>query len=108
MYRTVGAGTDAGALQAPALYRGAGDGSFTDVTNAAGLLDDRRATFGTTVCDLDDDGLPEHEMAAGGAAGSHPALCTPVARLQGLPVAPPLVICNEAHRFLVAEQLAKR
>ena len=31
------------------------------------------------------DGLPEHEMAAGGAAGSHPALCTPVARLQGHP-----------------------
>ena len=31
------------------------------------------------------DGLPEHEMAAGGAAGAHPALCTPVARLQGHP-----------------------
>ena len=31
------------------------------------------------------DGLPEHEMAAGGTAGAHPALCTPVARLQGHP-----------------------
>ena len=28
-----------------------------------------------------------------------------VSRLQGLPVAQPLVICNENHRFLVAEQL---
>lgn len=31
------------------------------------------------------DGLPEHEMAAGAAAGAHPALCTPVATLQGHP-----------------------
>ena len=30
-----------------------------------------------------------------------------VTRLTGLQVAPPLVICNEAHRFLVAEQLRK-
>jgi len=28
-----------------------------------------------------------------------------VLRLQGLPVAPPCLICNEQHRFLVAEQL---
>ena len=31
------------------------------------------------------DGLPEHEMAAGEAAGTHPSLCTPVARLHGHP-----------------------
>ncbi len=31
------------------------------------------------------DGLPEHEMAAAEAAGQHPALCTPVARLAGHP-----------------------
>jgi len=28
-----------------------------------------------------------------------------VARLEGLPVAAPIIVCNEAHRFLVAEQL---
>src|SRR6516225_4126202 len=28
-----------------------------------------------------------------------------VLRLDGLSAAPPLVVCNEAHRFLVAEQL---
>ena len=31
------------------------------------------------------DGLPEHELAACLAAGQHPALCTPVAELQGHP-----------------------
>ncbi|MBK6651050.1 MAG: protein kinase [Betaproteobacteria bacterium] len=31
------------------------------------------------------DGLPEHELAACRAAGQHPALCTPVAELQGHP-----------------------
>lgn len=31
------------------------------------------------------DGLPEHEMAAGSAAGAHPGLCTPVATLRGHP-----------------------
>ncbi|MCB2017727.1 MAG: serine/threonine-protein kinase, partial [Hydrogenophaga sp.] len=31
------------------------------------------------------DGLPEHEMAAGAAAGAHPSMCTPVARLGGHP-----------------------
>lgn len=31
------------------------------------------------------DGLPEHEMAAGHAIGSHPGLCTPVAALRGHP-----------------------
>jgi serine/threonine protein kinase len=31
------------------------------------------------------DGLPEHELAACLTAGQHPALCTPVAELQGHP-----------------------
>jgi hypothetical protein len=31
------------------------------------------------------DGLPEHELAASTAAGSHPALCTPCAELVGHP-----------------------
>jgi hypothetical protein len=31
------------------------------------------------------DGLPEHEIAGSLAAGPHPALCTPVAELQGHP-----------------------
>lgn len=38
-------------------------------------------------------------------AGPQSMLQDTVARLHGLPVAAPLVICNEAHRFLVAEQL---
>jgi len=39
-------------------------------------------------------------------AGEHSLLQDTVLRLAGLPaVAPPLVVCNEEHRFLVAEQL---
>jgi mannose-1-phosphate guanylyltransferase len=38
-------------------------------------------------------------------AGPQSMLQDTVARLHGLPVAAPVVICNEAHRFLVAEQL---
>ncbi len=38
-------------------------------------------------------------------AGPQSMLQETVARLQGLPVQQPLVIANEAHRFLVAEQL---
>ena len=50
------------------------------------------------------DGLPEHEIAGSLAAGPHPALCTPVAELQGhpegtrgilLPLLPPH-LCNLA------------
>jgi mannose-1-phosphate guanylyltransferase / mannose-6-phosphate isomerase len=37
--------------------------------------------------------------------GKHTMLQETVRRLEGLDVAPPLVVCNEAHRFLVAEQL---
>jgi len=38
-------------------------------------------------------------------AGPDSMLQNTVTRLRGLPVSPPLVICNETHRFLVAEQL---
>ena len=39
-------------------------------------------------------------------AGEHSLLQQTVLRLSGLPnLAPPLVVCNEEHRFLVAEQL---
>jgi hypothetical protein len=47
------------------LYHGAGDGTFTDVTDAAGLTTyvgtydegtNHRPTDGTTACDVDDDG----------------------------------------------------
>ncbi len=37
--------------------------------------------------------------------GEHTLLQETVLRLKGLPVTPPVVVCNEAHRFLVAEQL---
>ena len=37
--------------------------------------------------------------------GSNTMLQDTVRRLAGLEVAPPMVVCNEAHRFLVAEQL---
>ncbi len=37
--------------------------------------------------------------------GEHTMLQETVLRLAGLDAAPPIVVCNEAHRFLVAEQL---
>lgn len=37
--------------------------------------------------------------------GEHSMLQTTLLRLSGLPHQPPMVICNEAHRFTVAEQL---
>ncbi len=37
--------------------------------------------------------------------GTHTMLQDTVLRLRGLEVAAPIVVCNEAHRFLVAEQL---
>lgn len=37
--------------------------------------------------------------------GEHTMLQDTVLRLEGLAVAAPIVVCNEAHRFLVAEQL---
>jgi len=53
-----------GAMQAPALYLGNGDGTFADVTSDWQVDDEKRATFGVTSCDLDDDGLPELVMSA--------------------------------------------
>jgi mannose-1-phosphate guanylyltransferase/mannose-6-phosphate isomerase len=37
--------------------------------------------------------------------GAHTMLQDTVLRLHGLEVAAPIIVCNEAHRFLVAEQL---
>jgi mannose-1-phosphate guanylyltransferase/mannose-6-phosphate isomerase len=37
--------------------------------------------------------------------GTHTMLQDTLTRLGGLPVAAPIVVCNDAHRFLVAEQL---
>ncbi|MFO0552225.1 MAG: CRTAC1 family protein [Polyangiaceae bacterium] len=53
-----------GALQAPALFKGGGDGSFTDISTASGVTKEKRATFGATSCDLDGDGNPELLMSA--------------------------------------------
>src|SRR5579863_3826130 len=37
--------------------------------------------------------------------GEHTMLQQTLLRLEGLPLEAPIVVCNEAHRFLVAEQL---
>src|SRR5689334_10773934 len=37
--------------------------------------------------------------------GKHTMLQDTARRLEGLQAAPPVVVCNDAHRFLVAEQL---
>ena len=57
---------------------------------------------GTRLWPLSRERFPKQFLAL---AGQQSMLQSTVARLQGLPVAPPLVICNEDHRFLVAEQL---
>ncbi len=43
------------------LYRGNGDGSFEDITRAAGLMlpDLRQPSYGATVADVDGDGFPD-------------------------------------------------
>ncbi len=56
--------TATGSLQAPALYRGNGDGTFDDITKSFEVDEQRRATFGVTSCDLDDNGWPELLMSA--------------------------------------------
>lgn len=65
------------------LYRGQGDGRFTDVTDDAGLklrsgrtddyagTDDRRPAFGATACDLDGDLFPELLSTNYGRAWNH-------------------------------------
>lgn len=42
-----------------ALYRNNGDGAFTDVTKAAGIVDPDLYGFGVVFADLDDDGWPD-------------------------------------------------
>ena len=41
------------------LYRNNGDGTFTDVTRPAGIVDPGRYGFGVLFSDLDDDGWPD-------------------------------------------------
>lgn len=53
-----------GAEQAPALYHGNGDGTFTDISLASAVKREKRATFGVASCDLDNDGNPELLMSA--------------------------------------------
>jgi hypothetical protein len=45
----------------PQLLLGAGDGTFVDVSSdsGVGVSATRRIAFGTTACDLDDNGIPE-------------------------------------------------
>ena len=57
---------------------------------------------GTRLWPLSRELFPKQFLAL---AGDDSMLQATVSRLEGLQVAPPLVICNEAHRFLVAEQL---
>jgi enediyne biosynthesis protein E4 len=56
--------TTTGSLQRPALFLGQGDGTFEDATSSYGVDEERRATFGVTSCDLDDNGYPELLMSA--------------------------------------------
>lgn len=57
---------------------------------------------GTRLWPLSRELFPKQFLALG---GQQSMLQATLARLSGLPVAQPLVICNEDHRFLVAEQL---
>jgi len=43
----------------PALYRNNGDGTFTDVTQVAGIRTDGTFFFGVAVADFDNDGYPD-------------------------------------------------
>jgi hypothetical protein len=46
----------------PALYRNNGDGTFTDVTEQAGIHTDGTFFFGVAVADFDNDGFPDIYM----------------------------------------------
>ena len=50
------------------LYRGNGDGTFTDVAYDVGLADEAPNMLSTTVCDLDDDGDDDILMGVYGRA----------------------------------------
>src|ERR1700683_5867364 len=57
---------------------------------------------GTRLWPLPRERPPKQRLPLG---GRHTMLQDTVRRLAGLEVDAPLVVCNEAHRFLVAEQL---
>jgi enediyne biosynthesis protein E4 len=54
------------AVLAPQLLRGAGDGTFEDISFASGVTEQaaRRTAYGVTTCDLDGDGAPELLVSA--------------------------------------------
>ncbi|TLY98820.1 MAG: mannose-1-phosphate guanylyltransferase/mannose-6-phosphate isomerase [Gammaproteobacteria bacterium] len=57
---------------------------------------------GTRLWPLSRELYPKQLLAL---TGTHTMLQETLLRLEGLPASPPVVVCNEAHRFLVAEQL---
>jgi mannose-1-phosphate guanylyltransferase / mannose-6-phosphate isomerase len=57
---------------------------------------------GTRLWPLSRELYPKQLLAL---TGEHTMLQQTVLRLAGLPTAAPVIVCNEAHRFLVAEQL---
>src|SRR5215203_1536549 len=59
---------------------------------------------GTRLWPLSRELFPKQFLAL---AGEDSMLQATIQRLHGLPVSAPLVICNEAHRFLAAEQLRR-
>lgn len=78
-------------LQAGALLGEGASGHIHAVSEVTPSGGDPTATCGTAKVlklfkgAVTSDGLPEHELAACVAAGQHPALCTPTARLAGHP-----------------------
>src|SRR5437762_8772546 len=57
---------------------------------------------GTRLWPLSPELYPKQLLAL---TGTNTMLQETLLRLEGLPASPPIVVCNEAHRFLVAEQL---
>ena len=57
---------------------------------------------GTRLWPLSRELYPKQLLAL---TGTHTLLQQTVLRLEGLGAAAPVIVCNEAHRFLVAEQL---
>lgn len=52
-------GKTTGGVAGQLLYKGHGDGTFDDISVSSGVTVNKRPVFGTTACDLDDDGVPE-------------------------------------------------